>query len=360
MPPKRKRPDEQTTTETKTTRATRSSTRNKAKDDTREQSLAPSASSADPEVPVPQAKRARTKTTASSKKGPARGKASNSQQPKESVDDDSRDSVEGQKHLPDSATNGAAASSRGKAASSKSTKALEPYSRERAVQLFDRYADEDNQDVIGPAGFEKLCSDLDISLEGALPLILAWQFGASEMAKLKKDEWLKFTNDLRISCTETLALSLHELEDLLLLNKPALQPAPVVPTKKTANPALHEPYNRSRYYTYAKNKDKSFGELYVFCFMLVKPQQSRNIDMETASAFWTVLLVPKYPLMQDILSFITEKGTYKGVNKDLWMMVLDFCRTVSPTLEGYEDDGAWPTMLDEFVVWKKAKLDAES
>jgi DCN1-like protein 4/5 len=52
--------------------------------------------------------------------------------------------------------------------------------------------------------------------------------------------------------------------------------------------------------------------------------------------------------------------------------MLEFCRTVKPTLHDYEADGvclvlfhvcvplmsfqAWPTLLDDFVAWKKAKL----
>ena len=86
-------------------------------------------------------------------------------------------------------------------------------------------------------------------------------------------------------------------------------------------------------------------------------RQSKNIDMEvrrssvcecgivhksvpqTACAFWSVAVAPKYPIMQDIITFITvsvmvlpwamqsesislqEKGTYKAVTKDLWNMV---------------------------------------
>ncbi|KAJ7915515.1 potentiating neddylation domain-containing protein, partial [Mycena leptocephala] len=78
--------------------------------------------------------------------------------------------------------------------------------------------------------------------------------------------------------------------------------------------------------------------------------------METSTAFWSVLLVPQYPLMSEVLEFIAEKGSYKATNKDLWSMMLEFCRTVKPTLHDYEADGAWPTLLDDFVAWKKAKL----
>lgn len=92
-------------------------------------------------------------------------------------------------------------------ATSKSTKSatkaktdpskLEPYTPARVSALFAEYADEDDEDVIGPEGFEKLCSDAGISLEGALPLILAWQLSASEMAKVKKAEWEKAMTELR-------------------------------------------------------------------------------------------------------------------------------------------------------------------
>ncbi|KZT70207.1 DUF298-domain-containing protein [Daedalea quercina L-15889] len=175
---------------------------------------------------------------------------------------------------------------------------------------------------------------------------------ASEMAKISKPEWEKATSELRISNVKTLSTALHDLEDLLLLDKPALRPTASAPTKKPATGSC-DPYNRSRYYGYATNTTKFFNELYAFCFTLAKPPQVRNIDMETASAFWSVLVVPKYPLMSDILQFINEKGTYKGVNKDLWTMTLEFCRAVQPDLSNYDPEGAWPTMLDDFVTWKK-------
>ena len=60
-------------------------------------------------------------------------------------------------------------------------------------------------------------------------------------------------------------------------------------------------------------------------------------------------------LLNVILMCLKEKGTYKAVNKDLWLMVSifgfklgirsfvaqmkEFCYTVKPTLEDYEDDG---------------------
>jgi hypothetical protein len=65
------------------------------------------------------------------------------------------------------------------------------YTHSRALSLFKTYADPDDPNVIGPEGFQQLCTDADISMEGALPLILAWQLDAKEMAKFAKDEWFR-------------------------------------------------------------------------------------------------------------------------------------------------------------------------
>lgn len=75
------------------------------------------------------------------------------------------------------------------------------YTPAASTSLFSSYADPDDPTVIGPEGFERLCSDAEVSLEGALPLILAWQMGAGEMAKISKQEWEKATADLRYVCT---------------------------------------------------------------------------------------------------------------------------------------------------------------
>ncbi|EPQ58564.1 DUF298-domain-containing protein [Gloeophyllum trabeum ATCC 11539] len=186
-------------------------------------------------------------------------------------------------------------------------------------------------------------------MDGALPLILAWQLRTKEMAKITREEWVKGMTELRISSLSVLALALRDLEDLLILDKP--------PIKRLSTPAssLDGPYNRERYFDYALRKKEAFVELYQFCFGLAKTEGSRNIDIEMAVPFWSVLVVPKYPIMSDILEFINEKGTFKGVNKDLWQMTLDFCESVSRNLDNYDADGAWPTMLDEFVSWKKSK-----
>ena len=74
---------------------------------------------------------------------------------------------------------------------------VQPYTAQRALALFQNYTDSDDPSVIGPEGFEGLCMDSGIPLEGALPLILAWQVDAKEMAKISKEEWTKGMDTLK-------------------------------------------------------------------------------------------------------------------------------------------------------------------
>ena len=76
----------------------------------------------------------------------------------------------------------------------------EPYSPQHSFSLFKSYADGDDPSVIGPEGYEKLCTDAGLPLDGALPLILAWQLGSKEMAKITKDEWTSGTGSLKLVC----------------------------------------------------------------------------------------------------------------------------------------------------------------
>ena len=55
-----------------------------------------------------------------------------------------------------------------------------------------------------------------------------------------------------------------------------------------------------------------------------------------------------------------DESKYKVINKDQWSNVLEFSRSVSPDLKNYDEDGAWPVLLDEFVEWSRKKMSAHA
>ncbi|KAI3610803.1 dcn1-like protein 4 [Moniliophthora roreri] len=348
----RKRADEPETTEeaasSSATRATRRSTRNPTKTDANTTSEASGSTSKT-------AKQTKTTKATTSKKAPAKaaGDEGDAPVPKKArtATKTSSKPTKGKKGQSDDQREQSTSKANGtkEAQTTNTQTASELYTPANALTLFNKYADASEPDVIGPEGLETLCKDADISMEGVQPMILAWQMHAKEMGKFTKDEWVKGTTTLKVSSLPAIHSALSELEDLLIFDKPAVKPS------------KNEPYNRASYWQYAKDKKSAFHEVYNFCFSLAKAEQSRNLDMEIATALWSVLLPPKYPIMTEILGFINEKGTYKAANKDLWVMMLEFLESVKPTLEDYDEGGgAWPTLLDDFVEWKRAQTGASS
>ena len=67
----------------------------------------------------------------------------------------------------------------------------------------------------------------------------------------------------------------------------------------------------------------------------------------------TMLLKPRWPLLELFLEYLNYTK-YRVVNKDQYYNVLDFSIAVSMDLRTYDENGAWPVMLDEFVEWCRA------
>jgi DCN1-like protein 4/5 len=134
---------------------------------------------------------------------------------------------------------------------------------------------------------------------------------------------------IRISSLNILALALRELCELLVSSKTPDRLSGAVKSKEPT-----EPYNRGRYNTYTRDVKKAFSEFYTFCYKLVTPpfvsamhliqnlnlinyilySSSRNIDMETATTLWTVILEPVYPIVSEFVEFANVCGEIIGLD----------------------------------------------
>ena len=126
----------------------------------------------------------------------------------------------------------------------------------------------------------------------------------------------------RASSLALIAVILSDLNDLIVLGRPVVAMSRV----KSQRGAT---YDTTRYDSYAADTHKAFSSFYSFCFALAKPEyvrcfpllnvdahgdhsrSSRNIDIETACAFWSVLLTPQFPLIAHVIEFINVgSGVY--------------------------------------------------
>nr|XP_018265886.1 defective in Cullin neddylation protein 1 [Kwoniella dejecticola CBS 10117]OBR88044.1 defective in Cullin neddylation protein 1 [Kwoniella dejecticola CBS 10117] len=118
-----------------------------------------------------------------------------------------------------------------------------------------------------------------------------------------------------------------------------------------------------------------FKKVYMHVFTLAKgPDPStRTLQLDTAVALWTTFIPPALSSNPSSLSrtsdtdtgsnsgppqftradfdlwieFIQKKG--KAVSKDTWSLLIDFIRSIDKEFKEYDDEGAWPSTIDDFV-----------
>ncbi|KAK7160605.1 hypothetical protein R3I93_008302 [Phoxinus phoxinus] len=189
------------------------------------------------------------------------------------------------------------------------------FSNKKCLAWFYEYAGSD--DIVGPESMEKFCEDIGVEPENIVMLVLAWKLEATNMGFFTKEEWLKGMTSLHCDCTERLQGRLDYLRTQL--NDPVL-----------------------------------FKSIYRYAFDFARDKDQRSLDMDTAKSMLALILGRTWPLFPVFHQFL-EQSKYKVMNKDQWYNVLEFSRTVNTDLSNYDEDGAWPVMLDEFVEWHKAR-----
>ncbi|KAK3100455.1 hypothetical protein FSP39_020327 [Pinctada imbricata] len=188
------------------------------------------------------------------------------------------------------------------------------FSNKRCVAWFHEYTGPDD-DTLGPEGMEKFCEDIGVEPENIVMLSLAWKLGAQTMGFFTKAEWLKGMTELQCDCQRKLQQKLDNLRSY-----------------------LDDPVR--------------FKNIYRFAFDFARDKDQRSMDIETAKAMLALLLGKHWSLFPSFNMYL-EQSKYKVINKDQWCNILEFSRSIMSDLSNYDEDGAWPVLLDEFVEWLK-------
>jgi len=69
-----------------------------------------------------------------------------------------------------------------------------------------------------------------------------------------------------------------------------------------------------------------------------------------------LLMGDRFYHSKKFLEFLTKQTSYKAINLDQWMSLLEVCRTISDNFSDYDESSAWPVLLDEYVAWAKGEL----
>lgn len=91
---------------------------------------------------------------------------------------------------------------------------------------------------------------------------------------------------------------------------------------------------------------------YVFKFVT---SSKKNMAKEHAVAYLQMLLPEeKWALSPAYCEFLTDGAGVTHIPEDTWKQTLEFARLIAPDLSNWDEDGAWPVLLDEFVDWLRS------
>ncbi|XP_011010654.1 PREDICTED: uncharacterized protein LOC105115464 [Populus euphratica] len=91
-----------------------------------------------------------------------------------------------------------------------------------------------------------------------------------------------------------------------------------------------------------------FSRFYDFVFFMCRENGQKNITVNKAITAWKLILAGRFRLLNQWCDFVQENQRH-NISEDTWQQVLAFSRCVHENLEGYDPEGAWPVLIDDFV-----------
>ena len=102
---------------------------------------------------------------------------------------------------------------------------------------------------------------------------------------------------------------------------------------------------------YEELKDENtFAEVYRFTHGFAAEKGFKNVEIPTAVALWGLMLGNRCNFLDKWCEFLqNEKKELQVVTKDTWNLFYDLVKQTQGDIAKFEDDGAWPSLIDEFI-----------
>ncbi|KAF4396579.1 hypothetical protein G4B88_028893 [Cannabis sativa] len=182
------------------------------------------------------------------------------------------------------------------------------------IVLITSYLENPYADMILADGITLLCNDLQVDPQDIVMLVVSWHMKAATMCEFSKQEFIGGLQALGIDTLEKFCERI--------------------------------PFMRSE----LKDEQK-FREIYNFAFAWAKEKGQKSLALDTAIGMWQLLFAEKHwPLVEHWCQFLQARHN-KAISRDTWSQLLEFARTVEPSLSNYDAEGAWPYLIDEFVEY---------
>jgi DCN1-like protein 4/5 len=190
------------------------------------------------------------------------------------------------------------------------------FNNQRLEALFNHYKDE--EDRIGPNGVEKFCNDIGVAPEDVVVLVLCWHLNAEEMGYFTQQQFIEGFTKLGLDTVNKIK-------------------------------------NQLKVFRQELDDTNKFKDIYRFAFLLAREGDQKLLDLQSATAMLDLVVGDKYPHTGNFKEFLQEQKSYKALNMDQWMSFLEFSRTIKKDFSNYDENGAWPVLLDEYVEWYRER-----
>lgn len=183
--------------------------------------------------------------------------------------------------------------------------------RDAIHRLFQQYKEEGGE-AVGVEGITQLCEDLKVAPDDIVVLVLSWHFGAEAMCEYSQKEFEEGLASLGCDSIDKLRAKLPQL-------RAELQDA------------------------------AKFRQIWQFAYLFSREKGQKIVQLDVALAMWDLLLpITNWRHAEAWKDFLRTHHK-RAVSRDTWNQLLDFIVSTAPNFSNYDDSGAWPYLLDEFV-----------